>query len=104
MGSGKPFNFQYITQSSTSDITNDINVFEAHYSLGVIVTYFLSTFCTRMKHHHFGGVHYLEFTHVSLIMKRKMTLDRFSFVKTKQRYEIHEFYCFFVYMGFKAQY
>ena len=78
VGRGFPW-VQYITQSSTSDITNDINVFEAHYSLGVIVTYFLSTFCIRMKHHHFGGVHYLEFTHVSLIMKRKMTLDRFSF-------------------------
>ena len=25
---------------------------------------FLSTFCTRMEHRHFRGVHYLEFTRV----------------------------------------
>ena len=43
-------------------------------------------------------------------MKHQMTLDGFSCVKTKQRYEIHiyfEFYCVSLYacysMGFKAQ-
>ena len=41
-----PFNFQYVTQSSTSDITNDINDknFEAQYSFSYtlyIVTYLL---------------------------------------------------------------
>ena len=41
-----------------------------------------------MEHRHLRGVHYLEFT-VKLIMKRQMTLDGFSFVKTKQRYEIY---------------
>ena len=43
-----------------------------------------------MEHRHLRGVHYLEFTCVFiLIMKRQVTLDGFSFVKTKQRYEIH---------------
>ena len=41
-----------------------------------------------MEHRHLRGVHYLEFTR-EIIMKRQMTLDGFSFVKTKQRYEIH---------------
>ena len=72
LGSGNPFNFQYIIQSSTSDITNDINDknFEAQYSLGVaniiynnlLALNFLSIFCTRMEHRHLRGVHYLEFT------------------------------------------
>ena len=41
-----------------------------------------------MEHRHLRGVHYLEFT-CEIIMKGQMTLDGFSFVKTKHRYEIH---------------
>ena len=59
-----------------------------------------------MEHCHLRGVHYLEFT-VYLIMKRQITLDGFSFVKTKQRYEIHIYHCVSLYaccsMAFKAQ-
>ena len=32
-----------------------------------------------------------------IITKHQMTLDGFGFVKTKQRYEIHIFYCISLY-------
>ena len=48
-----------------------------------------------MEHRHLLGVHYLEFT---VKLKRQMTLDEFSFVKTKQRYEIHIYFIVFLCM------
>ena len=34
------------------------------YNGNLLALNFLSTFCTRMEHRHFRGVHYLEFTRV----------------------------------------
>ena len=56
-----PFNFQYITQSSISDITNDIND-TVRLNIDLVSYTLPPTFCTRMEYRHLQSVHYLEFT------------------------------------------
>ena len=63
---------------------------------------FLSTFYTRMEHHHLWGVHYLEFTHEINYEApddfRWIYIIIYGFVKTKQRYEIHIYFIVFLCM------